>query len=81
MKSISMNTDEQVVLHTTECILFDWKIVTGMPCYFNVELRQQQTTNLHCTCVYFKLVTVDDLANIVVFNYNPQKDKNEFSLI
>ena len=23
MKSISMNTDEQVVLHTTECILFD----------------------------------------------------------
>lgn len=55
--------------------------VTGMPCFFNVELRQQQTTNLHCTCVYFKLVTVDDLANIVVFNYNPQNDKNEFSLI
>ena len=52
-----------------------------MPCFVKVELRQQQTTNLHYTCVYFKLVTVDDLANIVVFNYNPQKDKNEFSLI
>ena len=25
MKSISMNTDEQVVLHTTEYILFDRK--------------------------------------------------------
>lgn len=57
------------------------KKITDIPCVFNVELRQQQTTNRHCTRVYFKLVTVDDLANIVVFNYNPQNDKNEFSLI
>ena len=57
------------------------KNVTGIPYFFNVELRQQQTTNQHRTRVYFKLVTVDDLANIVVFNYNPQNDKNEFSLI
>ena len=52
-----------------------------MPCFFNVKVRQQQTTNLHYTRVYFKLVTIDDLANIVVFNYNPQNDENEFSLI